>query len=197
MAQQIIFAGLTPTVIIKAGLSVSVRGWDSEQVAAEANSVWGFNVERKKDIIQIQIGGSVKVFVPLKSNVKVYAGKDIDVQGIQGQADCFAGLRLRLKDVHRLGHASAGWTMDIDCQTMLDKRVDYKCGSDLRFHIRDLTSARIRVMDFHGYWEARIGSGGNIISLKCGGDVTLVTDQNVEPLPPRFILGHIERPASV
>jgi hypothetical protein len=33
------------------------------------------------------------------------------------------------------------------------------------------------------------------VYLKSGGDVTFVTDQQVEPLPPNYILGRIERPA--
>jgi hypothetical protein len=87
--------------------------------------------------------------------------------------------------------------MDIDCQTMVGERVEFKAGRDIRFHVRDLTSARIRVKDLGGYWEARIGSGDRSISFKSGGDVTIVTDQEVEPLPPNYILGKIEKPASL
>ena len=58
----------------------------------------------------------------------------------------------------------------------------------------DLTSARLRVKDIGGYWEARMGSGERSVYLKSGGDVTLVTDQKVEPLPPNYILGQIEKP---
>ncbi|HVM70527.1 MAG TPA: hypothetical protein VMT91_02125, partial [Anaerolineales bacterium] len=58
----------------------------------------------------------------------------------------------------------------------------------------DLTSARLRVKDIGGYWEARIGTGEKSVYLKSGGDVTLVTDQKVEAQPPEFILGKIEKP---
>jgi hypothetical protein len=51
------------------------------------------------------------------------------------------------------------------------------------------------VKDVGGYWEARIGDGERAVYLKCGGDVTLVTDQKVEPLPPNYILGKIEKPS--
>ena len=46
----------------------------------------------------------------LHPTVKVYAGKDIDVQGIKGQVDAYSGLNLNLQDVYRLGNASAGWS---------------------------------------------------------------------------------------
>ena len=128
-------------------------------------------------MIEVQIGGSGEVLVPFESNIKVYAGKDIDVQGIQGQVDAYSGLNLNLQDVYRLGNASAGGTMNIDCQTMTGKDVTFGAGRDLRFHVADLTSARLRVKDIGGYWEARIGGGEKSVTLKSGGDVTFVTDQ--------------------
>jgi hypothetical protein len=149
----------------------------------------------ENEVIEVQIGGSGDVFVPSESNLKVYAGKDIDVQGIQGQVDAYSGLNLNLQDVYLLGNASAGRKMNIDCQTMVGKDVIFGAGSDLRFHVADLTSVRLRVKDIGGYWEARMGSGEQLVTLKSGGDVTFVTDQKVEPLPPNYILGKIERPA--
>ncbi|RPJ26940.1 MAG: hypothetical protein EHM33_09800 [Chloroflexi bacterium] len=146
------------------------------------------------DVIEVQISGSGEVRVPFGSNLKVYAGKDIEVQGIRGQVDAFAGLNLDLQDVHRLGNVSAGGTMNIDCQKMIGKDVTFGAGRDLRFHVADLTSARLRVKDIGGYWEARIGEGEKSVTLKSGGDVTFVTDQKVEPLPPNYILGKIEKP---
>jgi hypothetical protein len=65
----------------------------------------------------------------------------------------------------------------------------------MRFHVADLTSARLRVKDLGGYWEARIGSSQKSVYLKSGGDVIFVTDQKVEALPPNYILGKIEAPA--
>lgn len=148
------------------------------------------------EVIEVQIGGSGEVLVPFESNLKVYAGRDIDVQGIRGQVDAYSGYKLNLQAVHSLGHASAGWSMNLDCQAMVGDKVEFKAGSDIRFHVRDLTSAHFRVKDIGGYWEAIIGGGAKSIYLKCGGDVTLVTDQKVEPLPPNYLLGKIERPAS-
>ncbi len=155
------------------------------------------NLGEKKaenQVIEVQMGGSGEVLVPFSSNLKVYAGKDIEIQGIQGQVDAYSGLDMNLQNVYRLGNASAGRTMNIDCQTLLGNDVTFGAGSDLRFRIADLTSARLRVKDIGGYWEARIGGGEKSVYLKSGGDVTVVTDQTVEPLPPNYILGKIERP---
>lgn len=236
MTQRSILAGTNPTVIIKAGANVTVKGYESDMATAETDGKWGLQVEKRsaseigraravigervlfdvrlklpplplgegrgegkspEDVIEIQLGGSGEVLVPFGSNLKVYAGKDIDIQNIKGRADAYAGLNLKLQNVFGLGHVSAGWSMDIDCQTMEENNVEFKCGRDLRFHVRDLTSAHIRVRDIGGYWEAQIGNGEKSVSLKCGGDVTLVTDQKVEAMPPDYILGTIEKPTTV
>ncbi len=235
MTQRSILAGTNPTVIIKAGLDVSVKGHESDLVMAETSGRWGLKIEKhsasefararaavgehvlfdlrfKKpspaslageygseedgEVIEVHMGGSGEVLVPVGANVKVYAGKNIAVQGVQGQVDGYAGLRLSFREVDLLGHASAGGTMELDCQRMLGEETEFKAGGDLRFRIRDLTSAYVRVKDLGGYWEARIGGGEKSVYLKCGGDVTLVTDQKVEPLPPHYILGKIEKPAT-
>ena len=149
------------------------------------------------EVIEVQMGGNGEVLVPFESNIKVYAGKDIDAQGIKGQVDAYAGMKLDLHDVYCMGNVSAGSTMNIDCQTMPGEDVTFGAGSDLRFHVADLTSVRLRVKDIGGYWEARIGEGEKSVYLKSGGDVTFVTDQKAEPLPPNYILGKIENPAAV
>lgn len=155
------------------------------------------NLTRKSEpdeVIEVQIGERGEVFVPFASNLKVYAGKDIVVQNVKGQVDAYSGMKLDLRDVYCLGNVSSGRTMDIDCQTMIGKDVTFSAGSDLRFHVADLTNIRLRVKDIGGYWEARIGGGEKSVYLKSGGDVTFVTDQKVEPLPPNYILGKIEKP---
>jgi hypothetical protein len=146
------------------------------------------------EVIEVQIGWNGEILVPFESNLKVYAGKDIDVHNIKGQVDAYAGLHLSLQDVYRLGNASAGGAMNLDCESMPGTNVEFKCGGDLRFHIHDLDHAQIRVRDLGGYWEARIGGGEKSVYLKSGGDVTLVTNQTVEALPPNYILGKIEKP---
>jgi len=149
------------------------------------------------DVVEVQMGASGEVLVPFSSNLKIYAGKDIDVHGIHGQVDAYSGAQLTLQDVYCLGNVSAGWAMNIDCQTMIGKDVIFGAGNDLRFHVADLTNARLRVKDIGGYWEARIGNGEKSVYLKSGGDVTFVTDQKVEALPPNYILGKIEKPTEV
>lgn len=223
MTQRSVFAGTSETIVIKVGGSVTVKGHASDRLVAEGTG--GLTVERRSEseigraraavgdhvlfdmhiklpgkqatdeVIEVRIGGSAEVRVPFESNIKVYAGKDVDVQGIGGQVDAFAGLNLKIMDVHSLGNISAGRNMDIDAETIAGKDVTCGAGRDLRFHVADLTSARLRVKDIGGYWEARIGEGEKSVYLKSGGDVTFVTDQQVEPLPPNYILGKIERPA--
>lgn len=229
MTQRSILAGANPTVVIKAGASVAVKGVDGYRVTVTTRDRWGLKVEKRseaefararaavgelvlfdlrlnrpnsqvghapEEVFEVQLSGSGEVLVPLGSNLKVYAGKDIDVQGIRGQVDAFSGLKLNLQDVHRLGNASAGGSMSLDCQTMLGDKVEYKAGGDLRFYIHELTGARFRVKDLGGFWEARLGDEAKSISLKSGGDVTLVTVEKVEPLPPYYFLGKIESPAT-
>ena len=148
----------------------------------------------EKEVIEVQFGSHGEVWVPYSSDLKVYAGTDIEVQGIQGQVDAYSGLKLTLEDVYMLGNVSSGRAMDINCQTMLGNDVTLGAGGDLRFHITDLTSVHLRVKDIGGYWEARVGGGEKVVYLKSGGDVTFVTDQTVEALPPNYILGKIEKP---
>lgn len=225
MTQRSILAGTKPTVVVKAGASVTVKGIDSDLVTAESEDKWGLKVEKKseaefararaavgevvlfdlrfkkpgaqndEDVIEVQLGGSGEILVPIGSDLKVYAGKDIEVQGIYGRVDAFSGLKLNVRDVQRVGNASAGRSMSLDCESVLGDTVEFKAGGDLRFHVRDLTSAHIRIRDLGGFWEVKIGNGEKSVSLKCGGDVTLVTDQKVEPMPPNYVLGRIEKPS--
>jgi len=223
MTQRSIFAGTNPTVIIKAGASITVRGVEGELVTANTESKWGLKVEKRKadefararaavgetvlfdwrfkkpggsddEVIEVQLGASGEVLVPFDSNVKIYTGKDIDVQDIRGQVDAFSGFKLNAQHIRCIGAASAGGAMNLDCETMLGDKVEFKAGSDLRFHIHDLTSARIRIKDLGGFWEVQLGEGAKSVLLKSGGDVTLVTDQPVQPLPPDYVLGKIEKP---
>ncbi|MFZ0545687.1 MAG: hypothetical protein WAM60_09640 [Candidatus Promineifilaceae bacterium] len=229
MTQRSILAGNSPTVIIRVGGSVTVKGYDSDRVTAETEKMSGLRVEKRsesevararaavgdfvlfdlrfklprfqekstdEDAVEVKMGGGGEVLVPFKSNVKVYAGKDIEVENVFGQVDAYSGGKLCIEGVHFLRYASAGRAMDLDCHALVEDNVEFKAGSNIRLHVQELTSAFIRVKDMGGYWEARIGSGDEkSIYLKCGGDVTLVTDQEVVPLPPNFILGNIEKPA--
>ncbi len=224
MTQRSILASENQTILIKAGVSVTVKGYDGDLVTADSQGMWGLKIEKhsaaefararaavgdvvlfdwhfkkpgsretSEDVIEVQMGGSGEVLVPFSSNLKIYAGKNIDAQGVRGQVDAYAGFKLNLRNVYCLGNASAGWSMNIDCQTMTGEDVTFGAGGDLHFHVADLTSARLRVKDIGGYWAARIGAGEKSVYLKSGGDVTFVTDQKVEPLPPDYILGKIKK----
>ena len=218
MTQRSILAGINQTIIIKAGGSVTVKGQEGERILADGTGGWPwiavegrkspaavraigehvlFDVRinfpsasgrEDKEVIEVQMGGSGTYAVPFESNVKVYAGKDIYVQAIQGQVDAYAGLNLT-GVTFPMGNASAGGSMDVDCQTITGNDVIFGAGNDLRFHVSKLTSARLRVKDIGGYWEARIGEGERSVYLRSGGDVTLVTDQKVKAPPAQLCFG--------
>jgi len=225
MTERSILAGPHPKVVVKAGGDVSVRGHAGDRVVAQTASKWGLSVDRRPEsefararavigdqvlfdvrlklpgakasteVIEVKLIGSGTVLVPEQAVVTVYAGKDIDVRGVEGQVDAYAGHALNLQGIRCLGHASAGRAMTIESQTLCGNEEVFQAGGDLRFHVADLTSVRLRVKDIGGYWEARLGAGEKSVYLKCTGDATLVTDQPVEALPPYFILGKIEKPA--
>lgn len=144
--------------------------------------------------IQVKIGGSGKVTVPSSSIVKVYAGKQVTAQNLRGSIAVSAGGNVQLRNVHTLVQASAGGTMDLDCETLAQADVKFSAGRDLRFYIHDLSNTRISVNDLGGYWEGIIGDGQRKVRLSAGGDVTLVTTQEVKGGPPNYVLGNIEMP---
>jgi len=194
MTQRTILAGPSPQVFVYAGANVAVQGVEGEQITAETHDFWGLKVERRKNTFKVKIGGSGQVQIPFRSNLKVYAGKNADLRAIQGDVTLYAGLHAHLREIGRIAHVSAGGVMDLDCLAVISNELKLEAGGDLTCHIRDLTSARIKVKDLGGFWEARIGDGRVHLTLKAGGDVILVTDQKVEPLPPDYILGKIIRP---
>src|SRR5512146_2477961 len=131
MTQRSILAGTNPTVIIKAGASVTVKGVESELVTANSESKWGLKVEKHSEaefararaavgetvlfdwrfkkpgasdaeVVEVQLGASGEVDVPVGSNLKIYTGKDIDVQNIRGQVDAFSGLKLKAQGIHTI-----------------------------------------------------------------------------------------------
>jgi len=148
----------------------------------------------RSEAIEVQLGGSGKVSVPLGSTVKVYAGKGVEVQDIRGSVTLYAGANVRVRDVHTLVHVSAGGSIDFECEQVEGDDVKFTAGRDLRCSIRGLTDARFMIDDLGGYWEATIGDGRTRVRLKAGGDVTLVTDQRLTGQPPYDVIGKVERP---
>lgn len=48
MTQRSMLAGQTPTVVVRAGGSVTVEGWDSDRIQADSDSRWGLEIERRQ-----------------------------------------------------------------------------------------------------------------------------------------------------
>ena len=145
------------------------------------------------EAIEVRIGHG-QVRVPLNSNVIVYAGHDAEVRHVQGRVMVSAGRDANVQDVQTLVHAAAGGDLNIDCATLGGDDLKFSAGRDLRFHVRDLDDARMTINEAGTYWEAVLGSERIKIRLKAGGDVTLITDREVKPQPPYYMLGNIERP---
>ncbi len=224
MTQRSMVAGLTPKLVIHAGGSVTVEGWDSDRLQAETDdSNWGLKIERRTEaefgrarakvgehvlfdlrltvpkalkknaddeVLDVQIGNNGKVRVPRGSDVKVYAGGDINIKGVYGSTALFAGANLIARDLHMLTQASAGGAMDLESDGVSGDELKFTAGRDLRWYIRRLIDVTYLIDDLGGYWEATLGDGRVKIRLKCGGDVTLVTDQPVRG----EMLGKIESP---
>ncbi len=152
-------------------------------------------MDRPDDAIQVRVGGDVVVRVPRNSILQVYAGRGAEVRDVGGRVAVYAARDARLRNVHALVHVSAGRAIDAECETIAGEGdVKFSAGRDLRFYVRDLTDARVMVNDVGGDWEGVIGDGRRKIRLTAGGDVTLVTKQEVKALPPDYLLGNIELP---
>jgi hypothetical protein len=147
------------------------------------------------EAIEVRISHG-QIRVPLNSNVIIYAGRDAEVRHVQGRVIADAGRDLSVQDVQTLVHAAAGGDLNLDCVTLGGDEFKFSAGRDLRFYVRDLDDARITINEAGTYWEAVLGSGRIKIRLKAGGEVTLITDREVQPQPPYYLLGNIERPAA-
>jgi hypothetical protein len=143
----------------------------------------------------VQVGGSGRVQVPLGSSVKVYTGRHLGLREVGGRVSVFSGGDARLRAVGTLAHASTGGLLDVECQAVEGDELKLEAGRDLRVYVRDLPHARLLVNDLGGAWEGRIGGGRVTLRLKAGGDVTLVTDREVVPQGPDFVIGRIEKPS--
>lgn len=147
------------------------------------------------EAIEVQINGSGRVQVPPGSSVKVYASYSVDLREVGGRVSVYSGRDARLHGVGTLVHASAGRALDIECQAVEGDELKLEAGRDLRLYVRDLPDARLVVTDLGGDWQGLIGAGRVTLRLNAGGDVTLVTDREVAPQGPDFVLGRVEKPA--
>src|SRR5215216_1661369 len=179
MTQRVIQAGWAPTLIVRVSGTVQVEGRESDRVVANSESRLGLKVKRRGATIEVEIGGSGELQVPLQSSVKVYAGQSVGVQNIGGSATIYAGGHAYLRGVGTLVYAATGGGLEIECERVAGDDVRCVAGRDLRCFIRGLADAKLMIDDLGGYWEGLIGNGRTKIRLKAGGDVTIVTDQTV------------------
>lgn len=194
MTERRIFSGSTPQVIIRSGGDVTVKGYDSDRVLADASGLWGLQLKRKKGAIEIQIGGNGQVLVPFGSRVTVYAGKSAEIQSIQGSVSAVTGLNLTTRDCNVLERAAAGGKIDMDCKTIAGRVLKISAGWHLRCWLRDLKNVKYQIDDLGGKWQAIFGDGSTLIWLKAGGDVSLVSDETAIYQPPDGPHGLVERP---
>jgi hypothetical protein len=179
MTERSIFSGMAPRVVIRAGLDVVVKGWENDRVLAESSGNWGLQIKRKKERIEVQVGGNGQVLVPFGSSVKVYAGKNASVEDVQGTVSVVGGWDVRVERCGMLAHASAGRAMDIDCRQIDGYEIKLSAGWHLRCFFRELKDVLYLVDDLNGKWQLALGDGSTLIRLRAGGDVTLFRDQPV------------------
>ena len=155
----------------------------------------GNEPENSAPAVEVQIALEGKVRVPKESRIRVFSGLRAEVRGVQGPLAINSGRDMLVRDVGTLAHARSGLVADLECQTIEGQEVQFQAGRDLRCYVKGLTSARVLVTDLGGVWEGRIGAGEKTLRLIAGGEATLVTDQPVDPVPPYYVLGRIEKPA--
>lgn len=145
------------------------------------------------EVTEVQLGGNGKVLVPVNSQVKIYAGKRVAARNLTGPVAVFAGSDVTLRNVHTLSQVSAGGAMDLEGDELVPGDLKFAAGRDIRFSIATLADVRLLIHDLGGKWEATVGEGQTKILLKAGGDVTLITDQELVPQSPDFLLGAIQK----
>jgi hypothetical protein len=162
-------------------------------VGLDKNVMNGLRNVAQSEVADVQLGGNGKVWVPFNSQVKIYAGKSVNAHDLRGLVAVTAGKHITLRNVNALSQASAGGNMDLECEQLAEGDLKFSAGRDIRFSVRTLTDVRLSIHDLGGKWEASIGEGRVKILLKAGGDVTLVTNQELTPLAPHYLLGKIEK----
>ena len=175
MTRRTIQAGDAPTVVIRAGGSVRVTGWDDSRVQAETADRWGLKLEARGGAIEVTAGGTCTVRVPRGSTLKIHAGKAAEVRQVAQVAAANAGTDLALSAVERLSSANAGRHLHLDCRAVIGPAVKFTAGQDIRCHIRGLANARLLVTDQDGHWEQQFGEPETSIRLVGGGAARVVT----------------------
>jgi len=162
-------------------------------VGLDKNVINGLRNVAENEVIDVKLGSDGKVLVPRNAIVKIYAGKAATASNLTGPVDIVAGSNIIVTHVHTLGQASAGRNLDLTSDELAPGDLKFSAGRDIRFNVRTLTDVRLIIHDLGGKWEASVGNGQNRILLKAGGDITLVTDQELTALAPHYLLGKIEK----
>ena len=147
------------------------------------------------EVIEIKIGGSGEVQIPLHSEVSIHASKAVVIENVRGNLSAYAGSDLSLRGAGTLLRASAGGAVDLECEQFAGEHLKLEAGRDVHCHIHDLTDVQVTVHDLGGHWGVRFGEGRRRLQIQCGGDLTLVTDQEFTVTSPDGVLGRIETPA--
>lgn len=209
MTQRSILSGTSPTVIIRAGRDIKVQGWEGDRVESAADGMWGLRVERKDgvievgsghgsdmrvkqkgDSIEINAGKDCEVRVPFNSTLHLYAGRDAEVTGVTGSVPgAHVGNNLTIKGAGSIGKCAAGANMSLEARRIDGKNMKFATGRHLRFHIHELTNTIFMIKDMGGYWEMAFGEPATQITLKAGGDVTLVIDEEYSSYLPDLVGG--------
>jgi hypothetical protein len=197
MTERSIYTGKSPQVVIRAGGDVLVKGWEGDHVAAESSGIWGLEVKRKGDTIQVQIGGNGLLLVPYNSSVKVYSGRDCMLFDFNGVIAAYTGRDLQILQGNILTQASAGRAIDIDCRRAKERELKIEAGWHVRCWLREEQNVRYLVDDLGGKWQLIFGSGELLARVKAGGDVILVSEQEgINPWPER-LPGKVIRPDEI
>jgi hypothetical protein len=162
-------------------------------VGLDKDVINGLRNVAHSEVIDVKVHSDAKVWVPRNSILKIYAGKSVTAHHLQGPVDIFAGGSVTVSDLNLIGQVSAGRNIDLTCSELTPGPLKFTAGRDLRFNVATLQDVHLAIHDLGGKWEAAIGSGANRVHLKAGGDVTLVTDQELTAQAPHYLLGKIEK----
>ncbi len=79
--------------------------------------------------------------------------------------------------------------MELESRRLIEDKVKFAAGRHLRCHIHEIDNTKFEIKDMGGYWEMSFGEPATEISLKAGGDVTLVIDEKYGEYLPDIVGG--------
>lgn len=173
MTRRSMLTGAAPRLIVRTNGDIIIKGWDDERVVAETEPQQVAQLKRRAGGIEIQLSRDGLVLVPYNSQVELYCGGSAVIEQIAGPVSAVTSHDLRLRQVQALAQASAGWSLEIDCQGVTGNDMHFTAGRDLRCRITGLEGIRYIVDDLAGRWDQTLGSGQVRVRLKAGGEVTL------------------------